>query len=198
MMNALICEANHQQAKKYLTLIKESQSFSNVYLAANNSKIKKVINEKEIKFIFVSYSLLQSKNFDQIIALSPRINVIFLVEQGQKPILKSHEIEMVQGITTENAAGLEIRVLVESLVQMPHLKVKQTKKVRPSGKAPVLTRREIEILHYLSRGKSDREISQDLAIAVPTLKTHLRRIYKKTHTSNRAHCVANSMRWSII
>jgi DNA-binding NarL/FixJ family response regulator len=48
-----------------------------------------------------------------------------------------------------------------------------------------LTEREVEIAKALLEGKSNREIGDSLYISVPTVKTHLSTIYRKTDTSNR-------------
>ena len=42
-----------------------------------------------------------------------------------------------------------------------------------------LTPREIEIMMLISQGLNNKEISEKLIIAMPTLKTHLNNIYSK-------------------
>lgn len=51
--------------------------------------------------------------------------------------------------------------------------------------APLLTRRETEIVYYVSTGRTNKEISDILCISPHTVKTHLYTIYKKINVSNR-------------
>lgn len=51
---------------------------------------------------------------------------------------------------------------------------------------PTLSYREWQILELLANGKSNKEIAQQLAIAVHTVETHLRHIYHKLAVKKRA------------
>jgi DNA-binding NarL/FixJ family response regulator len=61
-----------------------------------------------------------------------------------------------------------------------------------------LTLREIQILEFLSEGKSNKEIAAVLSISDETVKTHLKRLYDKLGASDRAQAVAIALRQSII
>ncbi len=52
-----------------------------------------------------------------------------------------------------------------------------------------LSSREVEILDKLATGKKYLEIAQDLFIALPTVKTHIRNIYSKLQVSNKAQAI---------
>jgi len=52
-----------------------------------------------------------------------------------------------------------------------------------------LTPREKEVLGLLSRGKSNREIANDLKLQTVTVKLHLRSIYRKLDCDNRTKAV---------
>ena len=53
-----------------------------------------------------------------------------------------------------------------------------------------LTEREQEILSHLLQSKSQQEISDELAIALGTVKTHIHNIYQKTGSANRSQILA--------
>jgi len=55
--------------------------------------------------------------------------------------------------------------------------------------AYALTDRESEILEYLLNGKSQQEISDELIIALGTVKTHTHNVYQKTNAANRAQLI---------
>jgi DNA-binding CsgD family transcriptional regulator len=52
-----------------------------------------------------------------------------------------------------------------------------------------LTKREVEILKLLAKGKTNQEISSYLGISEETVKTHLQKIYKKLNVSSRTEAV---------
>jgi DNA-binding NarL/FixJ family response regulator len=53
-----------------------------------------------------------------------------------------------------------------------------------------LTPREREVLHLLACGDLYKEIADHLGISVPTVNTHIRRIYEKLHVRSRGQAVA--------
>jgi DNA-binding CsgD family transcriptional regulator len=60
---------------------------------------------------------------------------------------------------------------------------------RESRSLAVLTRREREILLWVARGKSNREIAAVLYLAPGTIRKHLDNVYDKLGVSNRAGAV---------
>lgn len=63
-----------------------------------------------------------------------------------------------------------------------------------SGTAPAdsdsLSPREREVLELLARGYLYKEIAESLHISVPTVNTHIRRIYEKLHVRSRSQAIA--------
>jgi DNA-binding CsgD family transcriptional regulator len=59
-----------------------------------------------------------------------------------------------------------------------------------SASRPLFSRREREVLHLGAEGATDGEISDRLAIAVPTLRTYWLRIREKLGAVNRTHAIA--------
>lgn len=57
--------------------------------------------------------------------------------------------------------------------------------VRPASDIEKLTAREHEVLQLLSKGFLYKEISDQLGITLPTVKSHLRQIYEKLHVQTR-------------
>jgi two-component system, NarL family, nitrate/nitrite response regulator NarL len=64
--------------------------------------------------------------------------------------------------------------------------------------APVLTKREIEVLVGMSHGRSNAQIGQELFLSEDTVKTHARRLFRKLGASDRAQAVAIGLRRGII
>ena len=67
-------------------------------------------------------------------------------------------------------------------------------KEEPTGPYPALTRREAEILTWLSQGKTNIEIGEALSISPRTVKKHLEHIYNKLQVHRRSGAVARSLK----
>jgi DNA-binding CsgD family transcriptional regulator len=54
------------------------------------------------------------------------------------------------------------------------------------GKLVKLTKREKEVLYYLKKGHTYKEIAEELFISINTINKHVKNIYQKTGVNNRA------------
>ncbi len=61
-----------------------------------------------------------------------------------------------------------------------------------------LSDRELEILHLLADGQTNREIAQALCVSVNTVKTHLKNIYGKLGVSSRREAAAKARRLGLV
>ena len=62
----------------------------------------------------------------------------------------------------------------------------------PGGAAPLLdglTDRECDVLELVAQGRSNAEIADMLVVSLPTIKTHVNRIFAKLHLENRVQAV---------
>ena len=48
-----------------------------------------------------------------------------------------------------------------------------------------LSKRELQVLQGLTEGKSNKEIARDLDVQEPTVKLHMKTLYRKIGASNR-------------
>lgn len=60
------------------------------------------------------------------------------------------------------------------------------------------SKRELDVLLFLSHGYSNREIADQLSISDNTVKTHLKNIYSKLGVSNRTQAAAEAKLLNII
>jgi DNA-binding NarL/FixJ family response regulator len=63
---------------------------------------------------------------------------------------------------------------------------------------PVLTTRELDVLHCLAKGQTTAQISKQLFISSNTVKTHVRKILDKLKASNRTEAVSKAARLNLI
>jgi DNA-binding NarL/FixJ family response regulator len=73
---------------------------------------------------------------------------------------------------------------------------------RPSRSEPpaadALSEREVQVLHGVAEGRTNRQIGEELCLSALTVKSHLARIARKLGTGDRAEMVAIGMRQGIV
>jgi LuxR family maltose regulon positive regulatory protein len=62
----------------------------------------------------------------------------------------------------------------------------------PSSLIEPLSERELEVLELIAAGCSNREIAEELVVAVSTVKSHINNIYRKLDVSSRTQAVARA------
>lgn len=62
----------------------------------------------------------------------------------------------------------------------------------------LLTKRELEVLAGMSRGRSNAEIGKELFLSEDTIKTHARRLFRKLGAHDRAQAVAVGFRLGLL
>ncbi|MBE9540194.1 MAG: two-component system response regulator NarL, partial [Proteobacteria bacterium] len=75
-------------------------------------------------------------------------------------------------------------VLSEPLTEVLALTFRDKKNL-PGPDLDTLTRRELQILKYLARGQSNKQIGRKLAIAESTVKVHVKHLLKKLGLRSR-------------
>ena len=65
-------------------------------------------------------------------------------------------------------------------------------KTEEAAAVTLLSKREIQVLHWVKNGKTNQEIGQILDISPPTVKNHLQNIMRKLNVTNRAQAVGKS------
>ena len=72
--------------------------------------------------------------------------------------------------------------------------LKQSQPARAPAHPDGLTQREVEVLRFLSQGRTDREISEELFITVRTVSTHVSNILNKINAVNRTEAASYATR----
>jgi DNA-binding NarL/FixJ family response regulator len=62
----------------------------------------------------------------------------------------------------------------------------------------ILTRREIEVLRLMAAGRTNQLIADELVISAGTVKSHVKRVLRKLHVTNRAEAASAYVRLASI
>ena len=85
--------------------------------------------------------------------------------------------------------------LAAAVAQQVHSRMER---LQSGSEWPQLSPREREILALMAQGKSNTDIATILAIAPPTVATHVRRIFAKLSVHDRVNCVAKALALHLI
>lgn len=99
-------------------------------------------------------------------------------------------------ILDNNDFSVEI-LIKKSFLKNLLIKLCGMKNIIPTLDVP-LTKREIEVLEYLSFGKNNAEIAQTLNVSVHTAKVHIHNIFNKLSVQDRTEAVVKAIKYNII
>ena len=195
VMKALICESNPLILELVRNKVSKSRLISEIFSCNSAKNFSHSIESKNPQLVFFNQEI--ANKIKQKHQISNR-KFVLIVEPNQMLELEHKALQIADALIQTKATDLEYQILISAL----KLEMGKSRPIRklssPKGTPPRLTPREIQILHYLSLGKSDLAISNELQVGLPTVKTHERRIFSKLRVSNRTHGVAQGIRWNII
>jgi transcriptional regulator EpsA len=105
-------------------------------------------------------------------------------------VLTAHEDFDLAARTTMTQVLPYIDHALRQVEHLPHQAVSQGNFAPRFAQEPLLSTRELEILHWIGLGKTNDEIGSILNLSVYTVKNNVQRIFRKLNVSNRAQAVA--------
>ncbi|NPA90082.1 MAG: response regulator transcription factor [Chloroflexi bacterium] len=137
-------------------------------------------------------------------ALFPHARVIILTVSDHTGDLMAAVQAGVRGYLLKNASAEEVldalrRVHRGEAVLPPSLTTRLLDQLTYPGSLPTdLTERELQILRYIARGLSNKEIASTLNLSENTVKTHVRKILAKLNARSRAEAAALAVRAGLL
>ena len=150
----------------------------------------------------------------QLRHFSPQVAIIFLTEQeDEEQLFQSikvgaaayllKDIEVQELIDAINHVSQGLFLINDNVLSRPHVasRVLRTFREMAAEEEPEVTplytplsTREVEILDYISRGNSNKEIAKSLKISDQTVKNHITSILKKLNVNDRTAAVVHALR----
>ncbi|MBA3822821.1 MAG: response regulator transcription factor [Ktedonobacterales bacterium] len=150
----------------------------------------------------------------QLRHFSPQVAIIMLTEQeDEEQLFQSikvgaaaylmKDIEAEELVTSITNVTRGIFLINDNVLSRPHVasRVLRTFREMAAEEEPEVTplytplsTREIEILDYISRGNSNKEIAKSLKISDQTVKNHITSILKKLNVNDRTAAVVHALR----
>jgi len=91
-----------------------------------------------------------------------------------------------------------VRLLSQFDTEPPVVRAAQLKVIQTGNLIEPLSERELEVLHLMALGRTNKEIAQQLTVAPGTIKAHTASIYRKLDVANRTEAVACARQLSIL
>lgn len=125
----------------------------------------------------------------------PKMKIIVCTMHDELWFVKNFLDARVDGILFKDVYAREISNAILSVMSGTPYYCKQVESVRRiilSYDAP--TRRETDVLHYISLGMSTKEIATRMGVSNNTVETHRRHLLEKFHARNVAELVSRAYR----
>ena len=165
----------------------------------------KVVQASQPDLILMDFSLPDGTGLDatkQILAAYPQTNVVFLTVHEEDDRLFAAVRSGAKGYLLKNIPASEMVARLRGLSQgNPAMAPAQSSRIlsefakttlsKPADQEEMtlLTKRELEVLHLIVIGASNREIAGQLYISVHTVKNHVHNILNKLQADNRLQAV---------
>jgi DNA-binding NarL/FixJ family response regulator len=98
--------------------------------------------------------------------------------------------ELLEAVRTVHLGQPYITPALSSRLLMRQLRSRSQSAADPKASRSELNFREQQILNHAARGLTNNDIAATLAIAVPTVKNYMSRIFQKMQVRNRAEAIA--------
>ena len=131
----------------------------------------------------------------EIVKQLPDVKVLILTTSSSSDDYSRALAAGAQGIVVKRAANMELlssirKVASEKTVISPEAQ----RLMQEDPPMPKLTERQLDIIHSMMRGLTNREIAVQLNITPDCVKAHIKRVCNKIGAANRTEAVAIAMR----
>ncbi len=140
----------------------------------------------------INVVMLTMHSYDEILVQAIRAGAIGYVLKERSPEELIYSVRAACKGESVVSPSLAKRLLFEF---QEDKKILQKAKELPLTK---LTKRELQVLRLISKGKTNKEIAKELFISDNTVKNHLSNIFKKLHTSDRTKAAIVALKKGLI
>ncbi|GGE62478.1 response regulator transcription factor [Actibacterium pelagium] len=191
-MKILIAD-DHDLLRDTLTaFLSAEDSLETASAATLEEAVQKIQTESPFNLVLLDYKMPGMKGLDSL-------REVLNMEGGQRVALISGEAtrEIAEQALEMGAAGfipktlpakslvnaVKFMAMGEQYAPLDFMKAPEEEEAHPLAQR--LTPRENDVLKALTEGKSNKEIARDLGLTEPTIKLHMKTLYRKLGVNNR-------------
>lgn len=205
-MKALIID-NHALVRDALELtIRELEEDMPVLSASNATQAERLaLKHTDINLILIDLALPEKSGFSTMRRLSHILpnakTIIISASENNTDIEKALE-QKAKGFIPQsynkNLVIGAIQVVLAGGIFVPPSYLNSLKHTKPDTSAPYLTKRQLEVLTLLAKGKPNKAIAVELGISANTVGIHITAIYKALNVNNRTEATLKAAKLKLI
>ncbi len=171
--------------------------------AMNAASCLAFLKRQEPDVILMDINLPDKTGIDlckEVKALYPAVAILGLSTFNQRPVIRNMMDNGASGYVLKNATKEELLTAITTVrMGKTFLSFEAAQSLRETGSdAPVITRREKEVLQLIAEGLTNAEIAAQLFISVPTVNTHRKSLIEKFKATNTAMLIAMAIKRGIL
>ncbi len=130
----------------------------------------------------------------------PSVYILGLSTFNQQPVIRNMIDNGASGYILKNATKEELlKAITTVTANKTYLSFEAALSLRETvNDAPVITRREKEVLQLIAEGLTNAEIAEKLFISIPTVNTHRKSLIEKFDAANTAVLIGKAIRGGIL
>lgn len=171
--------------------------------AMNASSCLAFLKRQEPDVILMDINLPDKSGIDlckEVKELYPAVAILGLSTFNQQPVIRNMMDNGASGYVLKNATKEELLTAITTVrMGKTFLSFEAVQALRETAsEAPVITRREKEVLQLIAEGLTNAEIAEQLFISIPTVNTHRKSLIEKFDVKNTATLIGKAMKNGII
>ncbi len=153
--------------------------------------------------IFMDVSLPDKSGVDlcrEVKQQYPAVHVLGLSTFNQQAVIRNMLDNGASGYVLKNAAKDELLGAITAVREgRDYLSLEAALSLRkPADEAPVITRREKEVLQLIAGGLTNAEIAEKLFVSISTVNTHRKSLLEKFGVNNTAMLIGKAIKSGIV
>lgn len=211
-MNILLVDDHQVLISGLQTILAREEQFRNVWTVHSPILAVDFVSKNDVDIVLLDINFPGKSGIDYIKRIkkaSPKTKIVMYSMHMEEQYVYKSILQGADGFLVKNGELEEIieaiklvqegnkyftELLPESVIQ----KISQSKFDLDILVKSQLTKRELEIVEYVARGKSNKEIAEILYISDRTVNTHRTNIFIKLEVSNSVDLVSKAHRNGLI
>ncbi|QQS52173.1 MAG: response regulator transcription factor [Bacteroidota bacterium] len=204
MNEILIVEDHPLVAEGLQKLLADNGICVSCPVASSGAECIEILKNYIPSVVFLDINLPDINGIDlckQILKMHPAIKVLALSSFGSRSFIEKIVENGASGYLVKNSDSEEIMAAIAAVKQGNKYFCKTSQQVLSSktdGGLPVLTRREVEVMRYISDGLTNNEIAEQMFISPLTVDSHRKNLLTKLGAKNTASLVKIAMLHDLI
>ncbi len=198
-----IVDDHHMVIEGIRSLMQDEKDIEWMGHATNASSCLVFLKHMEPDVILMDINLPDKSGIElcrEVKELYPGVAVLGLSTFNQQSVIRDMMDSGASGYVLKNATKQELLTAITTVkMGRTFLSFEAVQSLRETAnEAPVITRREKEVLQLIAEGLTNAEIAARLFISVPTVNTHRKSLIEKFEAANTAVLIGKAIKGGIL